>query len=307
VPSTAYLVLAHTDVEQCARLTRALVADSDAHIFLHVDGKSKLDFSGVASIEPARVHWVAKRYTVTWGGFNMVRATLAAIEQALRAPVGFDYLVLLSGMDYPIRHPQAIGDFLRSQPYRQHINRVDVRASPEHYLKVASHYDFRDAWLPFPFLDKVLRKACTMAVRPLKRSLPAGMVCTGSSWWAMTSECARYVLEVARTEPDYQRFFRFVLASDEYYFHTIIQNSPFAAEAVPLTPYRGRGMWRTANLHVIDPSLARTYTLADFDEVMASGKSFVRKVTSAASGPLLDEIDRKLGLKAAPIRSTPHA
>jgi hypothetical protein len=300
VPSTAYLVLAHTDVQQCARLTRALLADPEAHVFLHVDTKSQLDFSGVLSLEPARVHWVARRYKVTWGGFNMVRATWAAIEQALNSTAGFDYLVLLSGLDYPIRHPQAIRDYLRSRPYRQHINRVDVRASPEHYLKVASHYDFRDAWLPFPFLDKVLRKACSLALRPLKRSLPAGMVCTGSSWWAITDECARYVLDVARTQPAYEKFFKFVLASDEYYFHTVIQNSKFAAEAAPLTPYQGRGMWRTANLHVIDPSLARTYILADYAEVMASGKSFVRKVTSAASGPLLDKIDQTLAMVTSP-------
>jgi hypothetical protein len=296
VSSTAYLVLAHTDPRQCARLTRALLADREAHIFLHVDGKSKLDFSSVLSLDAARVHWVANRYTVTWGGFSMVRATLAAIEQALSSPVEFDYLVLLSGMDYPIHHPEAIRDFVRSRPYRQHINRVDVRASPEHYLQVASHFDFRDAWLPYPTLDKVLRKACTLALRPVSRSLPAGMVCTGSSWWAITDECARYVLDVARNQPEYEKFFRFVLASDEYYFHTVIQNSRFAAEAVPLLPYQGRGMWRTANLHVVDPSLARTYILADYDEVMATGKSFVRKVTSAVSGPLLDKIDKELAL-----------
>jgi len=296
MPSTAYLVLAHADPRQCARLARALLADREAHVFLHVDLKSTVDFSIVTSVDPTRVHWVAERHRITWGGFNMVRAALAAIAQALASPVGFDYLVLLSEMDYPIRHPEAIRDFIRGREYRQHINRVDVRASPEHYLKVARQFEFRDAWLPFGTLDKVLRKACSLALRPVHRELPAGMVCTGSQWWALTDACARYVLDVARKDDRYEKFFRFVLASDEYYFHTVIQNSRFAGEAVPLTPYQGRGIWRTANLHVIDPSLTRIYSLKDFDELKASGKFFVRKVTSAVSTPLLDRIDEDLGI-----------
>lgn len=296
MPSTAYLVLAHADPRQCTRLTRALLADPEAHVFLHVDLKSKFDFSGVLSLDAARVHWVTHRYEVSWGGFSMVRAILACIEQALSSPVGFDYLVLLSGMDYPIRHPESIRDFIRSRTYRQHINRIDVRASPEHYLRVATHFDFRDAWVPFATLDKVLRKTCTLALRPLRRALPAGMLCTGSAWWAITDECARHVLDVARNQPEYEKYFRFILASDEYYVHTVVQNSKFASEAAPLTPYQGRGIWRTANLHVIDPSLSRTYTSADFDVLMQSGRCFVRKVTSAASSPLLDKIDRQLGL-----------
>jgi hypothetical protein len=292
--ATAFIVLAHADPRQCTRLVRALLKDDTAHIFLHVDLKSKHDFSTVTSLDPARVHAVGERYTVTWSGFNMVRATLAAMKQALAFPVDFDYVVLLSGMDYPIRHPLELREYLRTRPYRQHINRVDVRESTEHYLKVVERYNFRDAWLPARTPDKVLRKLATLALTPIRRTLPVGTICTGSSWWAMTAECARYVVAFAEIDREYAPFFRYVLASDEYYFHTVIQNSKFLPEAVPITPYQGRGMWRTANLHVIHPSLTRIYALDHFDEIMGSGRYFVRKVTSEISGPLLDRIDAEL-------------
>jgi len=294
--STAFLVLAHADPQHCSRLVRALLKDAEAHVFLHVDMKSKHDFSAVFRIDPARVRLVPNRHEVSWGGFSMVQATLATMRAALSSPVAFDYLVLLSGMDYPIRHPIELREYLRSTPHRQHINRVNVRDSTEHYLEKVQHYDFRDAWLPCRTLDRVVRRSASLALRSIRRKVPDGMLCTGSQWWAMTAACARYVVAFAERDTQYARLFRHVLPADEFYFHTVIENSRFRAEAAPILPYQGRGMWRTANLHVIHPSLSRIYVADHFDELMTSGRFFVRKVTSAVSGPLLDQIDATLNL-----------
>lgn len=289
--SIAYLVLAHTDPQQCARLTGRLLADQDAHVFVHVDRKSKSDFSAIRTLHPARVHFVQERYEVSWSGFSTVRAILAVMKEALTARVSFGYLVLLSGMDYPIKHSRDIRRYLYTQPFRQHINRVNVMDSPEHYLKLAKRYTFRDAWLPAGNLDKVIRKLATIAAIPVKRKLLQATICTGSSWWALTPDCGYFILEFVKEHPEYDHFFRYVHCPEEHYFHTIVQNSPFGGEAPPVLPYRGRGMWKTANLHVIHPSLRKIYTAADFEEVMQSNRCFVRKVTTGISTTLLDRID----------------
>ena len=41
----AYLILAHTDPEQVRRLCAMLLLDEEADIYIHVDLKSKHDFS----------------------------------------------------------------------------------------------------------------------------------------------------------------------------------------------------------------------------------------------------------------------
>jgi len=112
----------------------------------------------------------------------------------------------------------------------------------------------------------------------------------------MTGACARFIVAFAERDTQYAPLFRYVLPADEYYFHTVIENSNFRSEAVPMLPYQGRGMWRTANLHVIHPSLSRIYAADHFDEVMGSGRFFVRKVTTAVSGALIDQIDARLNL-----------
>ena len=291
----AYLVLAHTDPTQCLRLVRRLLADSSAHVFVHVDLKTKSDFSILSHVNSARVHLVRERHKVSWAGFSVVKATLACMQTALESDLGLGYLVLLSGMDYPIRHPNDIRNYLYCQPFRQHINRLYVADSPEHYLKLAQKFTFRDAWWDSNTIDRGLRKLATIILTPFKRKLLEQPLCTGSTWWAMTEEFGHYALAFSQQCDGYGRYFKYLHSPDEFYFQTILQSSPFVREAPPVLTYSGRGIWRTANLHVIDPSLSKIYTAADFDELMASKRCFVRKVTTAMSSELLDRIDRELG------------
>lgn len=292
----AYLVLAHTDPIQCLRLVRSLLADVSAHVFVHVDLKTKSDFSRLSQMNSARIHLVRERHKVSWAGFSVVKATLACMQTACESGMDFGYLVLLSGMDYPIRHPNDIRSYLYCQPFRQHINRLYVADSPDHYLKLAQKFAFRDAWQDSETIDRGLRKLATIILTPFKRKLPEQTLCTGSTWWAMTGELGRYVLAFSQQCVDYERFFRYTHSPDELYFQTILQNSLFVREGPPVLTYSGRGMWKTANLHVIDPSLRKIYTASDFDELMASGRCFVRKVTTTASSALLDRLDLELGL-----------
>jgi hypothetical protein len=49
-----------------------------------------------------------------------------------------------------------------------------------------------------------------------------------------------------------------------------------------------------ANLHLIDPTLAKWFTIADREEVARSDRYFLRKVRTGASDELLDYIDAEL-------------
>jgi hypothetical protein len=224
----------------------------------------------------------------------MVKATLASMREAAASECNFGYYALLSGLDYPLKHASEIRSYFYSQPFRQHINRLDVEKSPEHYLKNLVRYNFRDGWLPWVLPDKVIRKVASLALRPIRRVPPAGRQCTGSQWWALTDDCVRYILQFVDEHPEYERHYRYVWAPDEFFFQSIVENSPFRDEAPPLIPYQGRGMWRTANFHVVHPSLSKIYTHGDYEHLLQSDRCFVRKVTSAQSAELLNRLDERL-------------
>jgi hypothetical protein len=288
----AYLILVHTDPKQVYRLCATLLLDEQADIYIHVDLKSREDFSACQALSRDRIRFVSERYRVYWAGFNMVLATLALMKAAVEACVSYHHLVLLSGNDYPLKHPLAIHQDLLDSRFPQLINRINAFDSAEYYIHQVTRYHFRDGWIPFTVPDKILRKLATLSVRPIKRSLPEGLVpCEGSQWWALTEECAQYLLTMVRERPELSRLYRYAMAPDEHFFHTLVQNSPFAAEAAPIMPYTGKGMWKKANIHVVHPSLKKIYTLADFDELMTTGKLFVRKVNTLQSTPLMDKLD----------------
>jgi hypothetical protein len=92
----AYLILAHNNYNHLRRLVKALNG-STSTFFIHIDKKSEMpdnlhDFENVIFV---------KRSKVWWSGWSIVDATLRLMRVAVSH--GFDYYILLSGTDYPIR------------------------------------------------------------------------------------------------------------------------------------------------------------------------------------------------------------
>src|SRR5690554_4776848 len=99
----AYLILAHTDPEQLYNLTRSL--DYESRIFIHLDKKS--DIRKFKEYDyPSSVSFIEDRVKVSWAGFNMVVATLNLMKVAMEHSKDYSHLVLLSGLDYPIKPVQ---------------------------------------------------------------------------------------------------------------------------------------------------------------------------------------------------------
>lgn len=113
----------------------------------------------------------------------------------------------------------------------------------------------------------------------------------GSQWWALTPQCCQYMLNYVDLNPGFIKMNRQTFSPDEHFFHTLVGNSQFAAHSDGLQPFEGRGTWRLANLHLIHPSLAHIYVDNDYKDIIASGKFFVRKVTTSQSTPLLNRLD----------------
>ena len=95
-------------------------------------------------------------------------------------------------------------------------------------------------------------------------------------------------------------FFRPAFGPDEMFLHTLVQNSPFAAEADPIEPYvditRIGGPFHYGNVHALTPNVP-VRTAAEADAVLANRgwKLFTRKFSSTASTEALDRLDAAAG------------
>ena len=111
----AFLISAHTDPIHLRRMIGSL---PPASVFIvHVDAKSKLNpFTDL--ITDPRVFFIQERTDVMWGSIGVVEAQMKMIRKALQLnqqePI--DYLISLSGLDYPLWSNQRINDFFVRQP-----------------------------------------------------------------------------------------------------------------------------------------------------------------------------------------------
>ncbi|MEJ7683891.1 MAG: beta-1,6-N-acetylglucosaminyltransferase [Segetibacter sp.] len=116
----------------------------------------------------------------------------------------------------------------------------------------------------------------------------------GSQWWAITPDCAKYILDFLKENPKYYIQSKFTFAPDEHFFHTIIGNSSYKEKSDGAHKYIGMGTWRMANFHLIAPSLTKWYSINDWNKISSSGNLFVRKLNSTVSKDLIQLIDEKI-------------
>jgi hypothetical protein len=221
----AFLVLAHDQPENLGRLVTRLTAEGDL-VVVHWDSKNAFDIGRhLRETLPERTTRnlrIARQVDVQWGGWSMVEATLACLDEVRAAPEPVDYVILLSGADYPIRPLAHLKAFLAADPGREYMEFVDPELDPW-VIKGLSRerYEYRHwvNWRRHPKLFNRLWKI--QRGLGLRRRMPAGLKAYfGSQWWALTWNTAGEILRRARS-PEIAGFFKTTWVPDEMFFQTM--------------------------------------------------------------------------------------
>jgi hypothetical protein len=269
----AYVISAYKNPTHLSRLVHRLHTGPETRFAVHVDRKTDTptyeamqesldDLGGVTFLS---------RHACHWGGFGHVRASLKGIREIRRSGWDPDYVILLSGQDYPIKPNAYIRDLLQ-------------------------HGEGRSFFLHFPLptdnwrhggLDRIRRwhwryRRVHISL-PLRRTLPAGLKpWGGSAYWIVSRTALRTIAEFVETSPAYVRFFRHVDIPDEVFFQTILLNSPEAERCVDF------------RLHYTEWSrlpAPAILTRQDYPHLVESSCLFARKFDPAVDGEILDLID----------------
>jgi hypothetical protein len=269
-----YVVLAYKSPGQLRRLVQR-IASVESSVAIHVDLRTDdtlfREMSRAAS-ELVNVHFLRRRRTY-WGGFELVDATLRGMEHLVTRAAPVDYVILLTGQDYPLRSPAAIERFLRDAGGRSFVHH-----SPLPYA----------GWGPDGGLNRLENWYYVGPRRyhfgvPWERKVPGGLQpFGGEAYWCLTAAVADYVVRFAHDNRKFVRFFEHVFIPDEIFFHTVVMNSRFRDEVVNDT------------LHYVDwdadPAPA-ILTKDHFARMVGSGKLFARKFDATTDDDVLDMLD----------------
>jgi hypothetical protein len=218
----AYLMLVHTHARLLKRAIRTL-STQDCDFFIHIDAKANIEeFSGVRG---ENVFFSEDRIPVSWGEFSLVESTLLLTRQALDRPESYDYFVLLSGSDYPLRSGRYIRKFLEDNRGLEFMNLVKMPA-PGFPLSKINKLRYPSDKPVRRFAMRALAKM-DLAERDFRKSLMGLEPYAGSQWWALSRDAARHIMEYAKANPHVEEYFRNTFTSDEMFFHTILGNSAF--------------------------------------------------------------------------------
>ncbi|WP_074653897.1 beta-1,6-N-acetylglucosaminyltransferase [Terriglobus roseus] len=295
-PRIAFLILAHQDPEHLERLCGRLGGHG---IFVHVDGRAtQFPLKRIAAC--ARVT-IVPRSNVHWGDFSMVEATLTLLHSA-RAQGPFDRYVLLSGACYPMQPIERLEAALTTDPHKEWISLTPIAIGSHLQTMIGRRWRMAPL-LANKSLDKKLRavwnKLSKMAGRNLSSELNAKPY-FGNQFWGLSDACVQHILSVADSDPAYRRAYASVYAPDEHFFHTIVGNSKFAENGIAV-PDQGAATNLQTPLHIVATTGERYFAAADNTavSVAASGKFFLRKVSTERSAALLDRIDSELLMVSA--------
>lgn len=215
-----YLILAHNNFIHLKRLINALNDEYASSFYIHIDKKVKTK----PIYSDSRIKIIPESFSIHWGDFNMVKATLALLGNAINNREKADYYILLSGVDYPVRPKEYLQNLLSEGKEYIDIAPMPVPDKPmDRFNYYYFDYDRRNLKHYNPkFLFEVFLKKLQ-----IKRKIPFNLY-VGTQWFCLTHDCVQYILKTVKEDKRYIDFFSHTLIPDEAFFQTIIGNSPFA-------------------------------------------------------------------------------
>lgn len=279
-----YIILAHQLPEQLVRLVDRLDARG-VRFLIHLDrsmSDEQTRFIRKALAGRPTVEFLP-RHRCAWGEFSIVEATLEGVRRC--GQLEFDYAVLLSGQDYPIKTHRQIIDYFAGLNGRSVIHEVPF---PKPDWKNGGWdrlqgYHMGSVGRPLRWL------AAGHARLRLKRRYPPGIhPHGGAQFWALSRDAVVAVLEFVQRRPDFVRAHRYTFAADEMFFQTIVANSvgiDTVNDAINFLEWNREGA-------VLDSS--------DFESLRSTYHLYARKFDVRMDAAVLDRIDRVL-LSRAPV------
>lgn len=294
----AYLILAHDTPNHLRRLVNALQHQGD-RFFIHIDKKSDIRLFGTDKYDD-NVIFLEKRLNLWWGEYSIVHATLDLMSHALFSNSDFDYFILLSGSDYPIRSRIQLNRYLAENYGTEFINLtempndvLDKNVDRLLYYRFQKKYD--DALCANlinrvnSFMRKIgITRDYSNLLYPLKPF-------AGSQWWALTRDACHYILSFVEENQSVVHFFKNTHTPDESFFQTIIGNSSFRQKVgrnLTYADWQHFGPPFPACINMWHIDLFRQKKPFFYTDSYGSGELFFARKFPDESEALVDEIDR---------------
>ena len=300
----AFLNLCHCDPEIVEKSAKQLTQNKNFYMYIHVD-KKKDDIEFKKRLKNVEnVFFVENRKEVYWGGFNAIMATIELLKEALNSKEKYDRFMLLQNLDYPIKSNSYIEKFFEENKDVEFIRACKISNSKDWHFKekYKLKHNFDDEFYLknngkiaklLHDIKKVIISIPNLSFNGVIKDDKNYYLYYGSAQWAITRECAEYIVNFYNTHKKFNEKMKNIKFPDEEYFQTIVHNSNFKCSKANEPEKRWLVNWR--NLHYYEyPREITVFNEHDYEKLINKEELFIRKVKSGVSDKLIDMINKKI-------------
>jgi hypothetical protein len=301
-----YLIQTYKNPQQIERLIdRITIENSPAEIIINHD------FSNCNLKLPREKNGSKIRIFSMKGGranFSLIQSYLSTVDWLLSNEIEFDWLINLTGQDYPIQSISNIENFLANTNYDAFLECVEVfsdrcdwgiRESTSRYcykykqLITDLGERQKDLLRPFkifnyiqPFFRINFAYGLTFGVKT-KTPFNDNFICYGGSYFCtLSKKCVEYLDKFTKANPEIVNYYRGVSVSSESFLQTILVNSKLFNICNDGKRYYDFSETRHGRPNIL--------TSDSYQSIVNSDAHFARKFDMAIDSNIIDLLDEKI-------------
>ena len=281
----AHLIVAFKNPEQVFRLAKNL-SSPNSDIFIHIDKKvDERPFHYIGNL--SNVHFIKERQYVVWGGYSITNAYILGMKEIL-AHANYDYIVLMSGQDYPLRPITEFQEYLKKNKGFSMMHVEAQVPKSKWWINAADRYKYYHL-NDYKFPGKKFIHKISKRLLPNRKFLYPNYQLyggPGATFCALTRQAAEYVVNFMQNNRKALRYAKYTHASDEFWFQTLLMNSPLRDKIInqPLWYID----WSGRSKH------PRVLNVLDYPSLIESGLFFARKFDIYEDVSVIDMLDGHL-------------
>ncbi len=286
----AIMILAHGNMEVVEK-TLSIMDDYRFDFYIHVDKKSKGDFSYLVKLCKHSTVSLTERLPIYWGDSNMLLAHLNLMKAA--SAKNYDYYHMISGSDLPLVTPDEFCEYFEQAKGKEFIHQWGKDEADDKRIQWRCHYRY-------PFLRYLNRARSPLVVKlekllfmrilriPRKNVFPASFrLYVSEDWYSFTGKFVEYILK--NTELLYKNFLGGIHVAEVAFISLLLNNPEFApSHSDEYTRYID---WVRGNPYI--------WKKSDYNELIHAPGVFARKFSPETDRMIIQMLTDRLMIRKA--------
>jgi len=307
--TVCYLIQTYKNPEQIYRLVK-LITNTTSNSFILISHNFNSCSLSTSLFQEFKNVAIISNNGVMMGSFAILQGFLDAIDWLLNQQIKFDWLINLSGQDYPTQPLSKFENFLESTKYDGFIEYFDVysqqspwnkRTVNARYLYHYKHFQqYLSPWQRLmlkpikhivnnsqPLIRLDSSYGLTVGIKSFHNLFNKNFTCYGGSYFATFSrQCVMYLYFFVKENPRVVDYYKRTFIPEESLIQTVLVNSK--KFNLYNNNYRYSDFMNSRHGH------PRILNSQDYSMITKDNIYFARKFDMTVDSVILDKLDRRI-------------